>query len=171
MRNGKKRFALVAGLFLGWLVVGPGLESGWAQRFGGSVHYGGVAARGVAVGPRGGVVGGTRGVAVTPGGVVVGGAHGVAVGPNRGVVGGSVRYAGVPGGYAYRRVNVATLPAGYRTFAWQGNNYCWYRGLPVGYRPVVVNGATYYTANNVWYYPYIYEGEQGYVVMDDPNFP
>jgi hypothetical protein len=125
----------------------------------------------VAVGPNGGVIGGSRGVAVGPRGNVVGGARGVAVGPYGGAVGGSVRYAGAAGGFAYRRVNVGTLPAGYRTINWNGATYCGYPYLPVACRSVDVAGVTYYTGDDVWYRMYWDMGEPVYVVVDDPNVP
>jgi len=57
---------------------------------------------------------------------------------------------------------------GWRPIVIDGAQYYTYPVLPVGYQTVVVNGVTYYFYDDVYYLPYIYEGQTVFMAVPPP---
>ena len=125
-------------------------------------------------------------------GAAVRGPAGDAAGVFHGPAGGTV--AGVRGPYGAGVV--AALPSGYAGVAWHGTTYYhygynfyrpyWYNGavcywpvappvgwffatLPPDYIAYTAGDTTYYFSNGVYYQPATQDGQQGYVVANDPH--
>src|SRR5439155_27057353 len=57
---------------------------------------------------------------------------------------------------------------GYHTFAYGSYSYYWWPTLPVGATAVAYGDSTGYTADGVYYIPYLYNGQAIYVAVPPP---
>lgn len=92
-----------------------------------------------------------------------------------GVPGGAVRaehyaVAAPRGAYSnpYRDDYFRRLPPGYRPIMLNGAQYYGYNSLPRGYTQVTLNGILHFLFGGVYYRPYIYGGQTLYVAVPPP---